>query len=78
MAEEAEILTYRQAAKLIGVSLSTVIRWTRPGPNGEPPALTVYEFGQRVSRVTRADVLAIGKPRKAEERPPLRPGGGAR
>lgn len=63
---DPEFLTYRQAAKLLTVSLSTVIRWTKPGPNGEPPALTVYEFGPRVSRVKRAELLGMGKPRKVE------------
>ena len=64
MADECEFLTYRQAATLLTVSLSTVIRWTKPGPNGEPVRLTVYEIGPNVSRLKRADVLALAKPRQ--------------
>ena len=69
MAEESPFLTYKQAAQLLTVSVSTIIRYTKAGPNGEPPALTVYEIGPRASRVKRADVLALAKPRPVEAQP---------
>lgn len=69
MSDDPEFITYKEAAKLLTISLSTIIRYTKPGPNGEPAPLTVYEIGPRASRVKRTDVLALAKPRKAEATP---------
>lgn len=62
--EEPEFLTYKQAAKLLTVSMSTIMRWIKPGPNGEPALLQVYEIGPKVARLKRSEVLALAKPRQ--------------
>ncbi len=64
MPEESEFITYKQAAKLLTVSVPTILRWTKAGPNGEPARLVVYEIGPNTSRLKRADVLALAKPRQ--------------
>ena len=59
MAEDRDLLRYREAAALLGVAESTVIRWTRPGKHGEAPVLRALKLGPRIVRIRRADVDAI-------------------
>ena len=58
MAENPELLTYKEAAALLRVSYPTIIRWTRPGPHGEAPRLRARKMGGTV-RIDRRDVLAV-------------------
>lgn len=59
MADNPELLTYRETAALLAVSLTTIYRWTRPGPNGEAPLLRALKMGPKTVRIRRADALAI-------------------
>ena len=59
MAEDRDLLRYREAAALLGVAESTVIRWTRPGKDGEAPLLRARKLGARIVRIARSDVDAI-------------------
>lgn len=59
MADNPELLTYRETAALLDVSLTTIYRWTRPGPNGEAPLLRALKMGPKTVRIRRTDALAI-------------------
>ncbi len=71
MADEDEFLTYDEAAQLVKVSRSTIMRWARNG------WLRTHRAG-RVVRVLKTDVLAVLKPswggaRDGAGRPPQNP-----
>ena len=51
-----DLLTYGEAATILRVSLSTVIRWTRPGKDGTPARLTARQIGPKAVRLLRSDV----------------------
>jgi excisionase family DNA binding protein len=55
--ETTELLTYQQAANLLKVSKSTVVRWTR-SEDGEPPILRAMKISRTV-RIRRSDVEAL-------------------
>jgi len=66
-----ELLSYNEAATLLAVSRSTVIRWTRPGPRGEPPILRALKLAPHTVRIRKADVEALlssaNRPGEAED-----------
>ena len=65
-----DLLRYDEAAAVLKVSRSTIVRWVRPGPDGSPPKLRAYKIGGRVVRIRRADLEALLDPtrRPGEER----------
>jgi len=54
-----ELLTYQQAAELLQVHYSTIVRWTRPGRHGEPPLLKALKIAPRTVRIRRSDVERV-------------------
>ena len=68
-----ELLSYNEAAVLLSVSRSTVIRWTRPGPKGEPPILRALKLAPHTVRIRKADVEALlssaNRPGEASDEP---------
>ena len=59
MADDSDLLTYDEAARMLHVSRSTILRWTRPGKHGAAPILRARKLGPRIVRIDRRDVQAI-------------------
>lgn len=53
------LLTPKEVGKAFRVHPRTITRWTKPGPNGEPPKLSTIRTGGGHRRYLESEVIAL-------------------